>query len=228
MAGSSLFSNLARGAKLLALLLFLLPFVTVSCSVRDGVRAMGNEAASLPPALANAPDCTVITASGLQLAMGSAQTSRDCPETIGKAVGTTVPESESGASDDHPFKDPNIAVIAAAALILLALLATFLLKGTAAVIAGAGGCLLAACAIVYAVIIQAPGVVRDSILRGGLSSSGTMPGGAGGPKAAQIDQMIHTGPGIGFWLVLVALLAAIALNVMAMRTPGPAAPPPAV
>jgi hypothetical protein len=231
MAGSSLFSNLARGAKLLALLLFLLPWVAVSCSPRGAVEVAGNEAGSVPPAVATARDCTVITASGLQLAMGSAKASRDCPEVIGNAMGTPMPENDNADNDDHPFKDPNIAVIAGAVLILLALIGSFLLKGTAATIAGAGGSLLAACAFVYAVIIQAPGLVRDKILSGSSGLGGpAMPGagGAGGPTATQVDRMIHTSPAIGFWLVLLALLAAIALNVMASRKPGAVAPPPAV
>lgn len=231
MAGSSLFSNLARGAKLLALLLFLLPWVAVSCSPRGAVEVAGNEARGAPPAIASARDCTMITASGLQLAMGSAQPSRDCVEVISKAAGMAVPEDDNADNGNHPFKDPSIWVIAGAVLILLSLLASFLLKGAMAAMAAAGGSLLAACAFVYAVFIQAPNLVRDSLLSGGGGLGGSnMPGlgGSGAPTATQIDRMIHTGPAIGFWLVLVALLAAIALNVMASRKPAAEAPPPAV
>jgi hypothetical protein len=230
MAGSSLFSNLARGAKLLALLLFLLPWVAVSCSPRGAVEVAGDQAKGMPPAIASARDCTMITASGLQLAMGSGQASRDCAEVFSAAAGVPVPQ-EKADNDDHPFNDPSIAVIAGAVLILLSLIASFLLKGGMAAMAAAGGSALAACAFIYAVIIRAPAEVRDSILSGGGGMGGqNMPGlgGPGGPTAAQIDRMIHTSPAIGFWLVLVALLAAIALNVMASRKPAAEAPPQAV
>jgi hypothetical protein len=231
MAGSSLFSNLARGAKLLALLLFLLPWVAVSCSPRGAVEVAGDQAKGLPPAIASARDCTMITASGLQLAMGSAQASRDCAEVISTAAGMAVPADEDSDNDNHPFKDPNIWVIAGAVLILLSLIASFLLKGAMAPMAAAGGSALALCAFAYAVFIQAPNLVRDSILsgRGGMGGQ-NMPGlgGSGGPTATQVDKMIHTSPGIGFWLVLVALLGAIALNVMASRKPAAEAPPPAI
>ncbi|HEV7660205.1 MAG TPA: hypothetical protein VGO55_10200 [Allosphingosinicella sp.] len=184
----------------------------------------------MPPAIASARDCTMITASGLQLAMGSGQASRDCAEVLSTAAGMPIPEDERADNDNHPFNDPNIAVIAGAVLILLSLIASFLLKGAMAGMAAAGGSLLAACALVYAVIIQAPAEVRNQILSSGGGMGGqNMPGlGGGAPTATQIDKMIHTSPAIGFWLVLVALLAAIALNVMASRKPGAEAPPAAV
>ena len=50
MAGSSLFTNLGRGAKVLALLLFFLPWVTVSCST-EALERVQSEAARQAPQL---------------------------------------------------------------------------------------------------------------------------------------------------------------------------------
>ena len=62
-------------------------------------------------------------------------------------------------------------------------------------------------------IVQASALVRRPAGRGGRRAGHAGGGGSGGPTAAQIDRMIQVnGPAIGFWLVLVALLAAIALE----------------
>jgi hypothetical protein len=219
MTGSALFGNLARVAKLLALLLFLLPWVTVSCSPQAFSELVGNEAGTggpPPSMMAGARGCTLISASGLQLAIGTASPSSDC---VG-GLPVNTPDASTSRNDNNPFKSANIAVIAAAGLILLALLASFLLRGAARAVVGAGGCLLAAGAIVYAVLVQAPAAVRASFAQGG---SG--PGGSGEFSPAQLERIIHTGPAIGFWLVIAMLIGAIVLNLLAMRKPGSAATP---
>ena len=221
MAGTSIFGNLARAAKIMALLLFLLPWVTVSCSPQgfsDTMAAQGKQGMSLPN-IGQAQPCVLISASGLQLALGDATPRNDC--FAGLPTNGREPEANNGS---NPFGDPNIAVIAAAGLILLALIATFLLKGGAGAGSGAAGSLLAACAIVYAVMVQAPAAVRASFASGAGGSGPT-------PPPEELERMIHTSPAIGFWLVVALLLVAIAFNLLAMKkrkvvTAG--TPPPAV
>jgi hypothetical protein len=224
MAGSSLFQNLARGAKVIALLLFLLPWVTVSCSpqafsdsLRSDMRRDTGIEASLPPGprgLSGGSGCVLLSASGLQLAIGSATPRNDC------FAGLPADGQDTRRSNDNPFETPNIAVIVAAALLLLALLASFVLKGAARAVVGAGGSLIAAGAIFYAVMIQAPALVRASFTQGGASGAAR----PGGMPPEQLEQMIRTEPASGFWIVLVMLVLAVVLNLLAMRKPGAAAP----
>jgi hypothetical protein len=229
MTGSALFGNLARVAKLLALLLFQLPWETVSCSPQGFSEIVGNEAglgAPPPGTMSGGRECTLISASGLQLAIGTASPSSEC---VGGMPMNAPDAQNSNNNNNNPFNSANIAVIAAAGLSLLALMARFVLKGAIRAVVGAGGSLLAAGAIVYAVMIQAPEAVRASFAQGGAG-----PGGSGEFSAAQLERMIHTAPAIGFWLVVMVLVAAIVLNLLAMKTPGPApavaaaapAPPP--
>jgi hypothetical protein len=210
MAGSSLLSNLARAAKVLALLLFLLPWVTVSCSTEALVAQAGPEAQAMP----GPRSCVLIKASGMQLAMGNATPSRECVG--GDATGADT-GNESG--DNNPFAKPDMMVIAAAVLILLSLAVSFLLKGGTGALAAGGGCLIAAGLLCYDVLVRIPQAVRDSM------ASGAGAGGGGGPSAEQLSQMIRTKAEIGFWLVIVALLAAIVLHILAMRKPSAAVPP---
>jgi len=218
MAGPSAFGNLARVAKVLALLLFLLPWVTVSCSPQGFSEAMGNEASgspSPPPEMmSGAGSIPIATASGLQLAMGAP-----------KMAPSSLPQSGSPNSREPEFS-PEIGVIVGGALILLALLATFLLKGATGAIAGIGGSALALGALIWSVFIYFPDAARAALL-----ASGGNPGGGPQPNIEQMAQIIQVKPEIGFYLVLIMLVAAIAFNVLAMRKPSaaaaaaPAAPP---
>jgi hypothetical protein len=193
MAGSLLSkANLARIAKILALLFFVLPWVTVSCAEQ-----------------------TLATMSGVDLATGQV--------TMFNPV-TNRTENPPGATGG------DMLVVAAAALILAALAATFFLKGRNGFLAAIGGCALAAAALCYTVLVRIPGSARLDPA----AALGGPPGGAGsmGPTPEEMAAMIRVETQIGFWLTILALIAAIALNVLAMRPAPPAAasaaPPPAV
>lgn len=182
MAGS-LFSmvNLARIAKVLALLLFVLPWVTVSC--------------------AGTP---LITMSGVDLATG---------HMVMQNPMTGATESPPGANGG------DIWVIIAAVLILAALAVTFVIKGKNGLMAAMAGAGLAAVALAYTVLVRIPNAAH---------SSPTGPAGAttpGAPSPEQIAQMIQIKVQIGFWLTLLALIAAVVLNFLAMK--GSAAAPAA-
>lgn len=228
MAGSSLFSNLARAAKLLALIfLFLLPFVAVSCSpqaMMEASRASAAAGGGAAPDMGQLPgggrDCTLLTATGLQLVTGNWQPSRDCTQGLG---GGDMPQ-ENRPDANSPFGQPDYFVIGAAALILLSLIASFLMKGSAGAIAPIGGSLLALCLLLYDVFMRWPGLLRAEVGR----SPGMGGGGGGGPTPEQMAQIVQIKAQMGFWLTVAALLAAILLGIMAMRRPSAAAAPPAV
>jgi hypothetical protein len=215
MTGSSLFINLARGAKILALLLFLLPFVTVSCSTRDMAGVMGNQssapAEALPPGLLD--NCVLIQASGLQLALGTAQASRSC---LGAFADMAPNANPQAGPDKGPFGHNDFAVIGAAAAILLALLLGFLLKGAAGAIIGIVASLAAIGAVAWSVFYRVPHAVFN-----------TPPGSGGGPRlsAEEAQRILHVDAGMGFWLMVFALLLAILFNGLSLRK-GRAAPAP--
>jgi hypothetical protein len=214
MAGSSLFSNLARAAKVLALLLFLLPWVTVSCSQAAMNRAAGQAGASGGPAMPASSDIPLAKGTGLQLATGSVSMVTD-----------GMPQREGGPP--APDLKAELGVIVGAVLILLALAASFLLKGGMGAVAAIAGCVLAVVALCYSVFMHVPQMAREAF-----AASGNTPGGgSGGPSSAQLAEIIQVRAEIGFWLTILALVAAIVLNFMAMRKPGAvaapvAAPPP--
>jgi len=187
--------NLARIAKVLALLLFVLPWVTVSCAEQ-----------------------TLITMSGIDLATGNITMTNPM---------TQVSERPPGAGRG------DLLVIIGAVLILLALAATFILKRRTAAMAAIAGCVAGGAALAYTVLVRIPESAREGAIAGsGGGSSNPM----GGPSQAQIAEMIRVNIEIGFWLVLVALAAAVVLNFMAMKSadapaaaatpaPAPTAPP---
>jgi len=214
MAGSSLFTNLARAAKVLALLLFLLPWVTVSCSpaaMDRAASASGSPQGSRMPSTADVP---LAKGTGLQLATGS----------VG-LVTDAFPQRENGPPP--PDLKAELGVIVGAVLILLALAASFLLKGGMGAVAAIGGCVLAVVALCYSIFMHVPQMAREAF-----AASGNTPGGgSGGPSSAQLAEIIQVRAEIGFWLTILALVAAIVLNFMAMRKPSAvaapvAAPPP--
>jgi hypothetical protein len=201
MAGSLLSRmNLARVAQIAALLLFFLPWATVSCSPRLLAHAGVPDAATL----ANAPDVTLARATGFQLATG------------------TVPLSDQARTDSHarpnPFAKPDPPVAGGALVILLSLAASFLLRGRRAGFALAAGSAVAAGALCYAIFIQLPEIARTAFAASGAGASGVLQA-----DAAELVRMIRVEPEIGFWLTVAALAAAIVLVLLDMRNPAPAA-----
>ena len=179
--GSNLF-NFARGAKGIALLCFVLPFVTVSCAGQ-----------------------TLVSMSGLDLATGS-------------IAPPTMPGAAPGAGAAAPATSygVDIFVLIAAVLIIAALVATFVLPRRKAALAAMGACALAAVLLFYDVFIRIPGKVEDQMESSGATGA-TPPAGAGAEYQQQLEQMqqaISVDPAIGFWLTLIALVAAIVLNKM--------------
>ncbi len=163
--GAPLF-NLARGAKGVALLLFLLPWVTISCQGQD-----------------------LASFSGLNLAMGS----------------VSVPNPMSGAAEAPPGGGQrDIPVLVAALLIALSLAATFVLKRGQAALVAAGGAAVSALLICYTVLVKVPGQLRESLADQG--------GAGAGMNQQDIAGMISVDVKIGFWLTLIALIAAVVLN----------------
>ena len=218
MAGSSLFTNLGRAAKVLALLLFFLPFVTVSCSTQALEQIQREAARNAPPLATPGPnlgmEIPIADASGLQMALGQ----------VSMKSNTPVSRSEAPATPSQPPEVPiEIGVIAGAALILLALLGSFLLKGPAGAIAAIGGSALAIVALCYSVFFSYPPAVRAAFAAHNPSGTG---GGEGTPTPDQIAQILSVKPAGGFWFVLVLLALAILLNVLAMRKPAAAAASP--
>lgn len=222
MASSSLFTNLGRGAKVLALLLFFLPWVTVSCSTEALERVQSEAARQAPQLSMRGPSLggggiPIAEASGLNLALG--QVRMVLPDMMG-AQRTGAPATPS----QPPEVAMEIGVIAGAALIILALVASFLLKGATGAMAGLGGSVLAIGALCYSVFVSYPPAVRAAFAR-------NPPGGAGGSEGTatpdQIAQILSVNPTGWFWTVLFLLALAILFNALAMRKPGVAAAPPA-
>jgi hypothetical protein len=202
MAGS-LFSmtNLARIAKVLALLLFLLPWVTVSCSPQ----ALGPAAGSPPAMMSGAGDVILIEATGMQLATATATPNN--------------PNPQAASPPPNPFAAPDYLVLGGALLILLALAASFALKGSKGPLAAAAGSAASAALLCYALLVEIPRLVHGAFA----SSAGAM-----GPSpidAAELARVIKVETQIGFWLTILALAAAVALNILAMRGAPPAAAP---
>jgi len=219
MSGSSFFT-IARIAKVVALLFFLLPFVTVSCSSRDFAAAMSNGRgpaadSAMPSMPGMEQDCVLISASGLQLALGSAELSRSC---FGALADMDPRGSQKASSDNGPFSKSDVAVIGAAAALLLALLLGFLLKGAAGPVIGIIASAGAIGAVAWSIFFRIP----DAVF------SGPAPAGGGQQLSAeQARQILSVNPGIGFWLMAAALLAAILCCVLALSK-GKAAPASAV
>jgi len=224
MAGTSIFGNLARAAKIVALLLFFLPWVAVSCSP-DAMQQMQNAERGTPAPVAGPSlnaGVTIATASGLNMALGTVN--------LQTPAGALDPTGGAAKQNAQPPSVPiEIGVIAGAALILLALIASFLLKGSAAAIAGIGGSVLAIAAICYSVFVHYPPSVIAAFMannRGG--------GEAANLGTDQLTQILSVKPEAGFWFVLIMLVLAVVFNVMALRKPtvattAPVAtPPPAV
>jgi hypothetical protein len=206
MAGAARFRILARTARLLALLCFLLPFVTVSCSSRALTDAFNNamgESASPAPVPGAAPSrCTLIRATGLQLALGAAELSNECIDAASAALPASGPRDLAGTALARA--DP--AVILAAALILLTLLLGLTLKAKAAAVTGVAGSALAILALIYAVFLRLPRTLYQLPRPPSLSVT-----------QAQLARILEVGGGIGFWLALLFLALAIGLDLLALN-----------
>ncbi len=217
MAGASLFLNLARGAKVAALLCFFLPFVTVSCSSRELASVIHQAGAAAEAPSPDRPDpCVLIQASGAQLAMATAEPSQSCLGVIADMMTDTGQQQNEA---NGPFGRNDYAVIGAAAAILLTLLLGFALKGAAGIAIGIAGALAALGAVAWSVFVRIPAGIFGG------------PGPGGGPQltAEQARQVFTLSPGSGFWLMAGALLAAIVCYILALgsRKPAPAETPPA-
>lgn len=204
MAGPTLsFMNLARVTKVVALLLFLLPWVTVSCSAEGlGPSASG-------ASMAGAPTTQLIRATGYELAMGDVV-----------FQGGMRPPPSAANTPPPPFSAPDMILIGAAALIALAFAATFL-KSAAGPLAGIGCIVLAGAGLCYTILVRVPEAVR-----GYFGTAATSDGGNPPPiDPAELARMIQTKVEIGFWLTIAALVAAIVFLLLAM--PRRSAPEPA-
>lgn len=139
MAGLSSTTNLARIARVVALLLFLLPWVSVSCSTR-GL----DQLADGPATSASSSEVPIARASGLQLATGSV------------SYTDTAPFSSAMGEVSRLFEKPHPAVVGAALLILLSIAATFLIAGSRGAIVGIAADGLAALILCYGVLLEIP------------------------------------------------------------------------
>src|SRR5436853_5739450 len=220
MASPSLFANLGRAAKVLALLLFFLPWATVSCSA-DGLQRLqaaeqGRAGLAPPPQVqlptqpSFAPSLAFAKASGLNMAIGTVQ---------------LIPFPDFGPNgrasrgpQEPPSVGPEIAVIAGAALILIALIVTFLRSGLGFAL-GAGASLLAAGAFCFSVFVHYPPVViaavAESFAR--MGNQGSAP-----PNMEQISQILVVKPDTAFYILLIALVVAAVLDIVAMKKLKPA------
>ena len=159
--------NAARGLKLLALLLFLLPWVTVSCA-----------------------DQTLISMSGVELATGS----------------VTAHNPLTGETQTPPDgSKPDLPVQVAALLIVVALVLGFVLSRSQAALASITASAAAAALIVYTVLIRIPAKVHA-----GAAAEASL-----GTDRMQIADIVRVETAPGFWLTLIALLAAIVVSWMA-------------
>jgi hypothetical protein len=216
MAGASLFINLARVAKVAALLFFLLPFVTVSCSPREvaALSAGQSQGAIEAPPPGMPESCVLVQASGLQLALGQASAG-SCLGAMGNLP------NDAGRQPDMtgPFAQNDFAVIGAAAALLLSLLLGFVLQGTARAALGILAGVAAIGAVGWSVFMRVPEAVFSSPPQSG----------SGPPMSIeQARQILHVNPGIGFWLMAGALVIAIVCYVLAMsKGTAPAQTPPA-
>jgi lysylphosphatidylglycerol synthetase-like protein (DUF2156 family) len=180
---STLF-NIARGAKAIALLCFLLPFVTVSCAGQPLARI-----------------------TGMQLATGSIQP-------IGQNGMPGAP-STGAATGQHYGLD--IFALAAAVLIVIALVLTFVLARRRAALIAMVLAAVSAVLLVFDVFVRIKGAATAQIREGMGSSGGAAPSGAGADFDRQMQQMVNSisvDPALGFWLCVLALVAAIVINNM--------------
>ena len=190
---TSTLMNVARAAKALALLFFLLPWVTVSCAGQPLARI-----------------------TGVQLATGSVQ-----------PIGANAPGAPAAPAMGPQDYSVDVFALLAAILIVAGIVLTFVLARRRAALFGMAAAGLAAVLIVYDVFVRIKGAAEEQI-RQGSASSGTPATGAGGEFERQMQQQmeqmmqaVSVDPAIGFWLTVLALIAAIVtLQMVRSRSPG--------
>ena len=158
---------LARSAKAVALLAFVLPWATISCA--------GQPLASF---------------SGLDLALGTV-TVRN-PE-------SAVPQTHSGS--------PELLVLLAAAAIGFAIAAGFLWPRRKAATAALAACGAAILLIWFELFVRLPGQVRQE-----MHEAPARPGSFDASVRDSMGEMVRIEAAGGFWLALLALLAAMLLD----------------
>ena len=172
--------NLARAAKLAALLLFLLPWATVSCSSGRLIEAAEFE-------MSGAPSMALARPSGLALATGNVRLLQE-------------PPSAGASPPPNPLSRPDPFVAGGALLILLAFGLAFVRRGR---IAALGTTALAIAALCYAIFVRLPRNAHDYALA---MVAGDGRGATLDPR--ELVQMIEVRPEAGFWLTLLALIVA--------------------
>jgi len=221
--------NVVRIAKIVALLAFVLPWVAVSCSIPGQGQV------------------DLVTASGLELIQGKMTANPDAERQMGQGMGSMFgapPGSPSADGDlqtssstNVPELGMNIFAAAAALVILIGLGLTFVGRGKAA-----GRNVLVTSLVGAALVFGSVWWWKDQIKHqgnegGGASASSPFGGpqdspfgGAGGMGAQMMDQMLQER--FGYWIALVALLAAAGAGAIVMTGGLPSAkpegaPPPA-
>ena len=176
--------NLARAMKIAALLLFLLPWATVSCS-------SGRLAETGEFRMSGAPSEAIARPSGLTLAAGTTRLMQEMP-----SAGATPPA--------NPLASPDPFAIAGGLLILIAFGLTFVRRWWPA---APGALALAAGAVGYAVLVRLPRAGNDYAVA--LISGDAIRGTRLDP--AELVQMLEVTTEPAFWLTLLALTVAAAL-----------------
>jgi hypothetical protein len=206
MAGAARFRIASRAARILALLCFLLPFATVSCSSRElndaFNKAIGPTSLRLSVTKAAPARCTLLQASGLQLALGTAQPSSEC---IGAAA-AFLPERGAQSLASTPLARNDLAMIGAAALIVAALVLGIMLTGPGAVFAGMLAALLAVVAASWSVFVRLPQALHAVPIPRPVPISQT-----------QLGRILEINGGAGFWLMVLALILASIFDVLALH-----------
>jgi hypothetical protein len=174
-------------AKTIALLAFLLPWVTISCGAQE-----------------------IASVSGVRLARGVISVRNPM---------TGAVESHSGSA--------NWAVLLCALAIVLALLISFVRAGRAGALGGLIASAAAALLAVYAVLVDIPhqllaGVHKQQAASGGAGGTGDL----GASLSDSLTHLIKVEPAIGFWITLLALVAACVLDWLVQRRIGAHALPP--
>lgn len=190
--------NIARALKVVALLFFLLPWATVSCS-------SGRLAETIEFEISGAPRDVIAKPSGLALASGTVRMLQE-------------PPAAGGAPPANPFATPDPFVIAGTLLILAAFGLTFVRRGRLAALAAtvSAGSLLG-----YAIFVRLPRAAQDYAVS--LVSGDAIRGSRLDP--GELVRMLEVRTEPGFWLTLAALTAAAALLGLSLR-PGENAPRP--
>jgi hypothetical protein len=190
----------------LALLLFLLPFLTVSCDVSESGTVVDGSAVSSAAAQFDRATFTA-TYTGLDLLTGGD------PDIAASGVGADGKPQTAQADEDTTAQleqslgelgSPQPLAIVAALVILAAMLAALFAPSALRVPISAAAALAAIVLLLIEVVFLAPMRVPDSNILG------------------LVDTAPRTRPGLGFYLSLAVLLAVLAWQfVVARRPPAP-------